>query len=586
MTATLDLFARRFVQDGSQAVEEDVNYPGGIARLMMNHQLLGQLIASKATLADAPDPEWPAELTADATTPYAICLHPGRGAPVQGASNNVVNISPGTLLQVTGPLVVGTGEEGEGSLTYATDETILAYTFKGTESVTIANGDTTHYRVDIIEMQLSLVETDTQSVTYDNATPPAVSLISQSLSTTKRVQCTLAYKQGVAASSPTYPDPDSGYCVIAGILVPPNYSGGSGLTYQDNVNVLVLHDQRMPLSVRGRRVVPAQYECRKRDCSTSTISAAEATPNSVSGPTFNGRPNRWIYGTTTNPLIYPIPTNPGDVIGGYTLAIDKSSASGSITAGLAKTVASSNSESTESAGSSYSGSAGYDLLTEGYPFTTSLGVGPAGTTECWYVWTAGGGTTGDFAYHVVIYWADAWVSDSSTSVGDPKEVLQPLAASIPCRVACPSGQVGRVVAVSVASKNFTSGGLFQATLGRRSWSQSGTPTINLDNGLDVSPCVNNGTVSNFADRICFVDGISTFGSWTGGSATHNPEEGVTINASATNGIGVPLWTSGLRAPFSAAESMGNVPSDVVLNLTPPSSSVFLGHTVFYVAEGL
>lgn len=166
--------------------------------------------------------------------PYALAISVLGGHPGQGSANNKVRIYPGTLLQAIA--------DPDG-----TEPKLLAYTFT-TEEVTIANGDATNPRIDLVQMKLEYVN-ETESRDFQDATTRA--LTSQTLAVRRRVKCTLSVKQGTPAASPAYPDPDAGYCVIAGLCVGASYAGATGLGLDDMAGpALVLHDQRMPMNVR------------------------------------------------------------------------------------------------------------------------------------------------------------------------------------------------------------------------------------------------------------------------------------------------------------------------------------------------
>lgn len=166
--------------------------------------------------------------------PYAFALSVLGGHPGQGSANNKVRIYPGTLCQAIA--------DADG-----TEPKFIAYTFT-TEEVTIANGDATNPRIDLVQMKLEYVD-ETEARDFQDATTRA--LTSQSLGVRRRVKCTLSVKQGTPAASPAYPDPDTGFCVIAGMFVGAAYAGGTAIVFDDAAGAaLVLHDQRMPMRVR------------------------------------------------------------------------------------------------------------------------------------------------------------------------------------------------------------------------------------------------------------------------------------------------------------------------------------------------
>lgn len=179
----------------------------------------------------------------DAPTTRAFCLSPGRAFLRVGTANNKAQIAPGTLMQK-----IGAADGAEAKL--------LAYTFAGTEEWTLVNGDATHPRLDLLQMKLEYETADSQSRDFEDATTGVVT--TQSMNKKRRVKCTLSVKQGTAAASPTFPDPDTGCVPVGSILVlatetygsPPSFSGGSSLS--------TIHDQRMPINVKCYRVQARQ----------------------------------------------------------------------------------------------------------------------------------------------------------------------------------------------------------------------------------------------------------------------------------------------------------------------------------------
>ncbi len=150
--------------------------------------------------------------------PRAIAPAPASAFPRQGTANNKLQIAPGTLYQYNG-----------------TD--LLAYRFAGTEEVTIANGDVSNPRIDIVQMKIT-ANANTLATTVD-----------------------INVKQGTPAASPAYPTPDAGYVLLFGVLVGTNYVAAAGFKFHDTAGaVAVIHDQRMPIRVRPYRVDAKNFE--------------------------------------------------------------------------------------------------------------------------------------------------------------------------------------------------------------------------------------------------------------------------------------------------------------------------------------
>jgi hypothetical protein len=168
-------------------------------------------------IATATTPEM---LGDEAPTDYIYALAPCAGQAFlrQGSTNAKLQIAPGILMQLRG---------GD----------LYAYRFDGTTEYTIANGDATNPRVDILQMKITCAVGDANPTVDVNV------------------------KQGTPAASPTYPAPDTGYCVIAGVVVGATYAGASGFKFDDTAGaVAVVHDQRMPLGVTPVRTMPTDFE--------------------------------------------------------------------------------------------------------------------------------------------------------------------------------------------------------------------------------------------------------------------------------------------------------------------------------------
>ncbi len=241
-----DNFKRVLFNDGEGVTHGDLNDAQTFLETRLSDQILHSLIGNVSL--SATDPEFGGKNGANAPVHLAYCLHGGSAYLRQGSGNAKLQISPGVLMQKTGSM--------DGST-----PTLLAYTFAGTEEVTITNGDASHPRVDLLQMKLELVDADTQSRDFEDATTHVVTTTTPNKK--KRVQCTLSVKQGVAGVSPTYPDPDSGYVCIAGVVVGTLYVAAAGLNFGNDATgaVAVVHDQRMPLNVQAYFSEPVTAKC-------------------------------------------------------------------------------------------------------------------------------------------------------------------------------------------------------------------------------------------------------------------------------------------------------------------------------------
>lgn len=232
---TTDVFGAQVINDGQAIDSGDLNALSSRTLAYVYDQILASILPREAFTTST-------DVFFDAVgIEYALTLTVRGGHPEQGSANNKVQISSGTLLQQIAT-IDGSGPQ------------LLAFTFDGGDEVTIANGDATNPRVDIIQMKLDYVVDTPVTRDFQDAATRAPS--SQTFNSRRRVRCTLSVKQGTPAASPQYPTPDAGYCVIAGVVVGATYSGASPLAFDDTAGaVAVLHDQRMPLRVSGHGVM-------------------------------------------------------------------------------------------------------------------------------------------------------------------------------------------------------------------------------------------------------------------------------------------------------------------------------------------
>lgn len=228
---------RVLYNDGEGVTYVDLNDSQTYLEARIYDQILESLVGSVAN-SGTQDADLNGQRGANAPTHLAYCLHGGSAYLRQGTTNAKLQISPGVLIQ---KIASSTGDS----------PTFLAYTFAGTEEVAIANGNATNPRVDILQMKLELISSDTQTRDFKDATTGVVT--STTMSKKKRVQCTLSVKQGTPAASPTYPDPDPGYVAVAGVVVGATWAAASGFIFGEDTAgaVAVVHDQRMPLNVQA-----------------------------------------------------------------------------------------------------------------------------------------------------------------------------------------------------------------------------------------------------------------------------------------------------------------------------------------------
>lgn len=104
-----------------------------------------------------------------------------------------------------------------------TDPKFLAYTLDDAEFTLLHGvGHATLDRIDLIEVQLSYVDGTLESRDFEDSSTGVVT--SQSMNTTRRVQCSAQIKAGTPAASPLYPTPTAGYGVLAAVYVPATHN--------------------------------------------------------------------------------------------------------------------------------------------------------------------------------------------------------------------------------------------------------------------------------------------------------------------------------------------------------------------------
>lgn len=239
---TTDQYGRVIFHDGEGVQLDDLNDTASRGLAVLWDQVVRELIPNRALTTAANE-----DSAIDRTTiPYALALTTMGARPAQGSGFNKIKITAGTLMQVIAATPTGS------------EPSVLAFSLPGTNEVTIANGDPTNPRVDIVQMKLEYLEDTSLPRDFEDA----ISRLKTTTSYTKRrrVQCTLSVKQGTPASSPTYPTPDAGFCVIAGLVVGTNCVHAFQPQIQDSAGaVMVIHDQRMPLRIRGHVTPPGAF---------------------------------------------------------------------------------------------------------------------------------------------------------------------------------------------------------------------------------------------------------------------------------------------------------------------------------------
>lgn len=250
---TTDLYSTVFFQDGEQLTHDDLNNAQRFVRAQLTDQVLEKLAAFIwVPTGSTQQSELTGQAGANASTLYAYATHPGSAYLRQGASNAVINIAPGTLLQKMA--------NADGL-----DSTLVPFTFDGTTSAfpAIANG-ATNYRIDLLQMALVYINNTPASVDFQDAVTRANTTVAGT-ATRRRIQCTLSVKQGTPGASPVVPEPDAGCVPVGFVCVGASWTNATApvLGFEavaTPASQAAVYDLRMPLGVRLHRVDPVLFK--------------------------------------------------------------------------------------------------------------------------------------------------------------------------------------------------------------------------------------------------------------------------------------------------------------------------------------
>lgn len=165
-------------------------------------------------------------------------------APFPGAGYFKASGSSNKLVSVGGPLIGITGDEP-----FNGDEFpgFALFRMAGNIEMTTAVGHATLPRIDIVEATFAYVDSDPESRDFEDAVTRAPT--TQTPDKVRRVQLTLAVKQGTPAATPEYPTPTAGASAICAVYVPALHNA-----VHDPENI---RDMRFPLGNLRVYDVPA-----------------------------------------------------------------------------------------------------------------------------------------------------------------------------------------------------------------------------------------------------------------------------------------------------------------------------------------
>lgn len=282
MTTFTDPYSTFNWQDGMEVNVDVLNNGQRFVRAQLYDQILQSRAAALSLVGfNGTVPDLGARGGADMESRFAWAISPGWAFLRQGSANNKIQIAPGTLLQKIA--------NSDGN-----DATLVPFTFAGTEEFTLADGDATNPRVDLLQMKLEYVTDTTLVLDLQDAVTRALTTPTFS-NTRRRVRCTLTVKAGTPAASPVIPDPDAGFVPIGTAVVGHGWTSAGnapefGLDLAESGNVVV-HDQRMPIGVAVYRTDPVLFKLETAWALASTnqvITSSNATNRAFAPCQFSG----------------------------------------------------------------------------------------------------------------------------------------------------------------------------------------------------------------------------------------------------------------------------------------------------------
>jgi hypothetical protein len=215
-----DLYKGVFYTDGEGADVADLNNMRGSGDARLLDQVLAHL-AGGPLGGTQPDVDLygahGGDVPLGSSIPVAYTLTAGEAYLfADGTPGNELRVAPGTVFHKTA------AKSGDAP-------TFLAYDIGAADfAFTIANGDATNPRIDLVQIRLELVTGDNESRIIQDPPP---SVLQSVLSTPKkrRVQATCTVKAGTPAATPTFPAPDAGYVALGAIHVPATWTAAQGI---------------------------------------------------------------------------------------------------------------------------------------------------------------------------------------------------------------------------------------------------------------------------------------------------------------------------------------------------------------------
>lgn len=224
-----DAFKSVLYNDGEALTTGDLNDAQAFSEARLNDQILRGVVGSITHTV----PGQQAEME---EAPYLYCLNSSGGAPGVSGALQLGGFVGGVIFQSLGGTILG-------------DSPNLLASSATFPITTLAAGDATFDRIDVIEVKLDVITGDSQSRDFEDDTTELLS--TQSFDKKKRVQATFNVKQGTPSASPAFPTLTTGYSALYAVWVPAGHSG---------VFVADTHfmDCRVPINVKSVDTLPAQ----------------------------------------------------------------------------------------------------------------------------------------------------------------------------------------------------------------------------------------------------------------------------------------------------------------------------------------
>ncbi len=238
-----DIYTNTLFNDGEGLDFADLNKVARIGLTRAADQMYARLAGFLA--ADG-DPDMATAGGADpALTSLAYTLTGGDCALNEGTTIVKVAVMPGTIFQ---RVAAADGLEAQ----------FLPYTIEaGDVDLTIGAGHATLNRVDIVQMKLEWESGGAESRDFKDASTGEVTTTTPNK--TRRVKATFSLKAGTAATPPTYPAPDAGYCVIGAVTVPATWTNGVRPEV-GSAGFAVTRQMSVPLGITSVTMTPNEFD--------------------------------------------------------------------------------------------------------------------------------------------------------------------------------------------------------------------------------------------------------------------------------------------------------------------------------------